>query len=431
MIATTTATNPFPGLRPYQASESDLFFGRDEQIEELLGRLRERRLVAVVGASGSGKSSLVRAGVVPALECGYLAGAGSEWRIATLRPGGDPMGELARNVGGSLGISETEARTELSRSSLGLAELTQRYLHQGQNLLVLVDQFEELFRYHKEAVRRGEREASAAFVKLLLTAVGRSEVPLPDLYHLPVFVVLTMRSDYLGKSSQFRGLPEALNDSQYLVPRMSREQLQEAIEGPVGMAGARITPSLVQRLLNDTGDNPDQLPVLQHALMRTWEVSSQARGRVDIDLPHYEDESVGGMGRALNLDADRAFAALGGDRRKEEIARRIFQRLVEPGAEDEESRLPTRLSELAEVCGASEPEVREVIKPFRGAGVPRALRRCGSDCGHFARKPDSAVGQAEGVGQGGERLGLDLHTPGRLGESKFGTIQGARPGAGA
>src|SRR5688572_17375244 len=98
MIATTTATNPFPGLRPYQASESDLFFGRDEQIEELLGRLRERRLVAVVGASGSGKSSLVRAGVVPALGRGYLTGAGSEWRIAIMRPGGDPMGELARNV---------------------------------------------------------------------------------------------------------------------------------------------------------------------------------------------------------------------------------------------------------------------------------------------------------------------------------------------
>src|SRR5262249_52967689 len=145
--------------------------------------------------------------------------------------------------------------------------------------------------------------------KLLLTAVGRSEIPVPGMDGLPVFVVLTMRSDYLGKSSQFRGLPEALNDSQYLAPRMTREQLQEAIEGPVGMAGARIAPALVQRLLNDTGDDPNQLPVLQHTLMRLWEVSSGARSRLDpIDLPHYEDGLVGGMGRALNLDADRAFA---------------------------------------------------------------------------------------------------------------------------
>ena len=99
-------------------------------------------------------------------------------------------------------------------------------------------------------------------MKLLLTATGRSEVPVPGLDRLPVFVVLTMRSDYLGRSSQFRGLPEALNGSQYLVPRMRRDQLREAIEGPVGMAGARITPQLVARLLNETGDNPDQLPVL-------------------------------------------------------------------------------------------------------------------------------------------------------------------------
>ena len=131
--------------------------------------------------------------------------------------------ELGLRYDGILRIAETAAYAELSRSSLGLAELAQRYLRQGENLLVLVDQFEELFRYHKEPVRRDEREASAAFVKLLLTAVGRFEVPVPDLDHLQVFVVLTMHSDYLGKISQFRGFPEALNDSQHLVPRMSRE----------------------------------------------------------------------------------------------------------------------------------------------------------------------------------------------------------------
>ncbi len=369
MIAAARAANPFPGLRPYDSTESDLFFGRDEQLDELLARLSLRRFVAVVGVSGSGKSSLVRAGLVPALERGFLTGARSEWRIATLRPGGDPMGQLARTIAEVLGISEADAGAELARSSLGLTELARQYLSPRQNLLVVVDQFEELFRFHKEAVRREEREESVAFVKLLLTAAGRPEVPAPGLDDLPVFVVLTMRSDYLGKSSQFRGLPEALNESQYLAPRMTRRQLEESIEGPVGMAGARIAPRLVQRLLNDAGDSPDQLPVLQHALMRTWEVSSGARSQGEpIDVPHYEDPEVGTMSRALNLDADRAFGALGGDPRKKEIARRVFRRLVEPGAEDEETRRPTRLSELAAVCEASEDEVRAVIAPFRDRG---------------------------------------------------------------
>src|SRR5947209_19968666 len=127
-----------------------------------------------------------------------------------------------------------------------------------------------------------------------------------------------MRSDNLGKCTEFRGLPEALNDSQYLVPRMSRDQLRETIEGPLALAGAEISDQLVDRLLNDTGDNPDLLPVLQHVLLRIWEVSSEARAAgLPIDLPHYQDQRGQGMGRALDLDAGAAYAKLNGDPRKE------------------------------------------------------------------------------------------------------------------
>src|ERR1017187_10173428 len=118
MIPAGVATNPFPGLRPCEPSESDLFFGRDEQIDELMARLKRSRFVAVVGTSGSGKSSLVSAGLIPALERGYLSGAGAEWRVATLRPGGDPIAELARTAAASLGISEADAQPEIERSSL-------------------------------------------------------------------------------------------------------------------------------------------------------------------------------------------------------------------------------------------------------------------------------------------------------------------------
>jgi hypothetical protein len=150
-------------------------------------------------------------------------------------------------------------------------------------------------------VARDGGDEAAAFVKLLLRASEQSEAP--------SYVVLTMRSDYLGDCAQFRGLPEALNSGQYLVPRMTRDQQCEAIEGPVAVGGAKISPRLVQRLLNDVGDNPDQLPILQHALMRTWELSGVARSQGQpIDLEHYE--ATGTTAEALNRHADEAFEEL-------------------------------------------------------------------------------------------------------------------------
>jgi WD40 repeat protein len=360
--------NPFPGLRPFEPKQADLFFGRDEQVEELLDRLQQQRFLAVVGTSGSGKSSLVRAGVIPALKRGYLADAGRHWRIALLRPGSDPMAELGRALASAFDTAGLEdSLALLRRSSLGLAEFARQHLAEGESLLLVIDQFEELFRYRKESRERGDLEEAAAFVKLLLAASGHSELSLPQWNDLPVYVILTMRSDFLGKCSQFRGLPEALNDSQYLVARMTREQQRESIEGPIDMAAGRIAPQLVQRLLNDVGDNPDQLPVLQHALMRTWEQAAEARARGDaIEVADYE--AIGEMRAALNRDADQALAKLAGDQASAALARRIFQRLVEPGADDGETRRPTPLSEMVAVTGATEPEVRRVIDAFLGPG---------------------------------------------------------------
>ncbi len=267
-------TNPFPGLRPFERHESHLFFGRDGQSEQLIAKLRNTRLLAIVGTSGSGKSSLVRAGLLPALASGLMAEAGSNWRTAILRPGNDPIGNLARalcapSVFGSddaenraLQTAITEAT--LRRGSLGLVEaVRQANLPTTENLIVIADQFEELFRVALGAQDEEHENNKAAFVKLLLAAAEQREVNL--------YIVLTMRSDYLGDCAQFLDLPEAINESQYLIPRLTREQLRDVITGPVAVSGATITPRLVNRLLNDFGDKQDQLPILQHALMRTWD----------------------------------------------------------------------------------------------------------------------------------------------------------------
>jgi hypothetical protein len=256
-----TVENPYPGLRPFETTEAHLFFGRDEQIAELLTRLECNRFVAVVGVSGGGKSSLVRAGLIPALERGQVQEAGTRWSIVVTRPAGAPFANLAADLA-SKGFDPAPLRA----SSYGLIHVAKQ-LAADHSLLVVVDQFEELFRYKDQATVTDEahrqREQAAAeayeFVQVLLTA-SRNQPP--------VYIVITMRSDYLGDCSEFRDLPEALNECQYLIPRLTREQRKQAIECPLG--ATEISPAVVQRMLNDAGDEPDQLPVLQHALMKTW-----------------------------------------------------------------------------------------------------------------------------------------------------------------
>jgi energy-coupling factor transporter ATP-binding protein EcfA2 len=167
--------NPFPGLRSFEPDEDHLFFGRERQIDDLLGRLRRTRFLSIVGASGTGKSSLVRSGLIPSLYGGYMLRAGSTWRVALLRPGGDPIGNLAAALeapgvlhsaaNGSLNRALIEAT--LRRSALGLSDSVKHArVPADNNVLVVVDQFEELFRFkHATAagtVRTGGRLRQAA-----------------------------------------------------------------------------------------------------------------------------------------------------------------------------------------------------------------------------------------------------------------------------
>ena len=370
--------NPFPGLRPFESTETHLFFGRDGQSEELLRRLKRTRFLAVVGTSGSGKSSLVRAGLLPALQGGLMASAGSDWRIAILRPGSDPIGNLARALTSSgvlgsrdekdAGMQAVLAETTLRRSSLGLVELVSRartkldqhgqpLLQDYENLLVVVDQFEELFRFKQLIENENSTEDAAAFVKLLLEAVGQKAEK--------IYVVLTMRSDFLGDCSQFWELPEAINNGQYLIPRMTRDERREAISGPVAVGQGAISEPLVNQLLNDVGDNPDQLPILQHALMRTWDYwLDHRRNGNPIDIPDYN--AIGGMAEALSRHADEAYAELNDSQKV--IAEKLFKGLTEKGTDNREIRRPMEVGEICDLTGADEAAVIAVVEVFRREG---------------------------------------------------------------
>ena len=364
----TDHINPFPGLRPFEPEEDFLFFGRDQQTYELLERLKRHRFLTVVGASGSGKSSLVRAGLLPSLYGGYMLEDGSGWRVAMFRPGVQPIRSLAEALAHRdvLGHEDQEVaayqaimlETTLRRGALGLIEVfEQSQSNPKGNLLIVVDQFEELFRYTDATHPSGENNEASAFVKLLLEAARSNSA---------LYVVLTMRSDFLGDCSQFRDLPEAINEGQFLVPRMRRDQRRQAIEGPIAVGGAKITKRLVQRLLNDVGDNPDQLPILQHALMRTWN-RWEAMGdpSAPLDFQHYE--AIGEMGRALSQHGDEIYNELP-DEQSRHIAETIFKRLTDRSQDARGVRRPTSLNELVDVSNANQEMVISVINAFRKPG---------------------------------------------------------------
>src|SRR5215475_2612350 len=296
---------PFVGLRPFNSDEALLFFGRGEQTIDLLQQLHRTHFVAIVGSSGCGKSSLVRAGLIPKLKAGFLAEDRDQWLVAVMKPGDTPLRNLAAALIGTIqagGDAKPCAEAIRVGGAQAIMEMLSPALDDSDaNLLLLVDQFEEIFRFGVESGKPEQRAEAEDFVSIILA--------LAEQRRLPIYVVMTMRSDFLGDCDHFYGLPEAMNRGQYLVPRLTRQQRQQAIEGPIRLFGASISPRLLDRLLNDVGDKSDQLPVMQHALMRTWEKwEREATGRDDnpqsgqVDLPHYE--VVGGINGALSKDAE-------------------------------------------------------------------------------------------------------------------------------
>jgi WD40 repeat protein len=361
--------NPFPGLRPFTQEEDYLFFGREEQTLELLARLDSQHFVAVVGASGSGKSSLVRCGLLSELLGGKMRGAGASWEITVTHPGGNPLALLTDALL-DVGLYDREAESTrenllatLSRSHFGLVEaVKQAGLGGGTNFLLVVDQFEEIFRFREAG--QTQQEAANEFVSILLEAAAQREVP--------IYVVLTMRSDFIGECGQFEGLAETVNRGEFLIPRLSREQYKRVIEGPIKVAGGQIAPRLLQRLLNDLGQEADQLPCLQHAMMRTWNVwtekeaadlSAQAR---TLDLDDYQ--RVGKMSQALSLHADEIYDALATDRERQ-LCRGLFQALTVQESEGRGIRRPQRLGRLCQILNVTADELAPIIDAYRRPGV--------------------------------------------------------------
>lgn len=236
--------SPFPGLRPFSIDDTHLFFGREHQIDDILLKISKNRFITIMGYSGSGKSSLLFCGLVPILYGGFVTNSGPYWNVITTRPGSSPISNLTESIIDFMlktnrlnpeGVEMQRAiiNSVLRSGSDGLIKVSQ-YLQRGktENAFFLIDQFEEIFGY-RELAQTGEALNDAQlYVNLLLTAVQQSTVS--------TYVALTMRSDFIGECSVFTGLTEQINNSNYLVPQMTREQKRSVIEGPIAVAGKNI-----------------------------------------------------------------------------------------------------------------------------------------------------------------------------------------------
>ena len=359
--------NPFPGLRPFSTEESHLFFGREGQSEIVLEYLGKNRFAAVTGASGSGKSSLIYCGLIPVLYGGFITEAGSKWKIMTTRPGNSPIENLANVLAANEEtgkysenghIKQYILNTVLRRSSYGLADaIRQMKVPEKENILLIIDQFEELFRYKESRKDSTTVNETEAYIKLLVNAVKQKE--------LPIYIVLTMRSDFIGECSQFQELTDLINNSNYLIPQMSRENFRNAVLGPISVGGAEIDPQLLQHILNTIEDKTDQLPVLQHAMMRTWDYWLHYN-ELDSPIKMRDYEAAGKMENALSRHANEAYDELTDEGK--EICKSLFRCLTEQGANNQGIRHPARIKYIAEIAQVSDQKVIEVVEKFRAKG---------------------------------------------------------------
>ncbi len=321
--------NPYKGLRPFDAVDSDDFHGRERLVERLIGRLGNPgirgRFIAVVGPSGSGKSSVVRAGLLPALRHWAVPLSGS-WFTIEMTPAPHPFEELEEALLG-VAVNPPASLLEQLVGEHGLQRALRRILpNDGSQLLLVIDQFEELF-------TQVDRETADRFIDALVSAVADE--------HSRLRVVVTLRADFYDRPLRYSGLGELLRDGSEVITPMTPEELERAVVGPVEPLGVTFEPALVTELVRDVVDRPGALPLLQYALT---ELFDERQGRT---ITHASYRELGGVSGALARRAEALLAGLGDS--SHSAARQVFLRLVTLGEGTGDTRRRVLQSDLEQL----------------------------------------------------------------------------------
>ena len=328
---------PFQGLQYFDEKDANRFFGRETLVAKIVGRLAASHFLTVIGASGSGKSSVVRAGVIPALRRGERLVDGSlpptdsgQWDILILTPSAHPLDALAANLTrDSESVSAiTTLRADLEQDPNSLGLIARRVLAQNnkKHLLLVIDQFEEVFTQCRQDDER------RAFIENLLHAVDPASMQ-------PITIVLTLRADFYTQLAFQDRLRELVSQNQEFIGAMSREELKRAILLPAALGNWKVQEGLVEVILDDLGTEPGALPLLSHALLETWK---RRRGRV-LTVSGYT--AAGGVRGAIAQTAETVFRQRLSVE-QQPIARMIFIKLAEMGEDSLDTRRRATFSEL-------------------------------------------------------------------------------------
>lgn len=339
---TRVASNPFKGLRPFGADDAGSFFGRDALIADLLRILgRGQRLIALVGASGSGKSSVVRAGLVPALAKGAIEGS-DRWLVASMVPGAHPFAELEAALLRSTIDSPSSLAAQLDDGEAGLVRAVLRVLPDNDaHLIVVIDQFEELF------TLVDDRAVRDRFLSNLVAAV--------DDPHGRITVLVTLRADFYGQPLAHPEFGARLGTGVVNVTPLTSEELEAAALQPAEQQGVSFEPALLGQLIADVGNRPGSLPLFQYALTELFDRRSGST------LTAASYRAMGGVEGALQRRASELFDEL--DATQQQAARQVFLRLVVIGDDDQRSRRRVPAREIASI-GVDTAIVQEVLRRF-------------------------------------------------------------------
>ncbi|WP_404380796.1 winged helix-turn-helix domain-containing protein [Knoellia locipacati] len=347
-VPVVLARNPYKGLRPFHESDSDHFFGRERAVERIISRLaegtRSSRFLAVVGPSGSGKSSVVAAGLVPALRAGGLPGSAG-WVIATMRPGFSPVDELAAALREQCPNLPEDVRESLDTDhGLEAAAHAVRTAHPGAEaeLMVVVDQFEELFTLVADDDERD---------RFLRSVVAATRSPTGR-----VRVVVTLRADFYDRPLAHAGFGDLVASRTEALLPLTVEELERAVVAPLDRVGVRLDPHLLTEIVLEFSSQPSALPLLQYALTETFE------NRDDDTLTLRAYRHLGGLAGTLARAADEAYGRL--DRTARDVARQLFLRLVNLGTDGkDDSRRRVLHSEL-DALGLDRGQLDATIEVF-------------------------------------------------------------------